>query len=748
MFYPDFFVKIGFMYIRKTKTSNSSTGEAYFTHRLVRGERIAGKVRQITVLNLGRNLAIKQDDWPLLCSRIEQILEPKQITLVVIECPVQIERAAQYYAGKLIASAPKLPEIDKSEQADKSVLASPDSSINSSIVNEVSSVKQTSTDFQEVDVNSLELTQPRSVGVEHVGLHAIKQLGLIEELTKLGINGTMRAGILGNLIGRMGHPDSEIATWDWLQKHSALGELIDVDFAAMSHMTLYRASDTLMQHHKEIEDFVFGSVKSLFNFEETVTLYDLTNTYFEGDADGNPDANVGRSKEKRTDCPLVTLGMVLDGSGFVRRSRTFKGNVSEGTTLPEMLAGLDAPPGAMVIMDAGIAIEANISWLIEHGYRYLVVRRAGARQFDESRAIEIETASNAAIRLQKELSVDGKEVLLHCHSEGREAKEIAMSALFCQRYEAGLQKIVDGINKPRPERCHDKLQERIEQLKQKSLGADQHFKLNIATDESGKMVTGFTWEKIPAESAIASNSGECLAEDGKVVLSPAKVRKAIAKSTKLCERYEAGLQKIADAINKAYPENQHDKLLMRIGKLKQKSMGSAQHFKLNLTTDESGKIATGLTWVKAPVEGTMATHPGVYCLRSNELEWDEEKLWRTYTMLTDIESVFRSLKSELGLRPVYHSNKDRVDGHLFITVLAYQLVQVLRVQLKQAGIDDSWKKLRDTLSIQRRNTTSMRRSDGRSIHIRKSTSAEPDLMEIYKALNLNSAPGGTVKLIS
>ena len=124
-------------------------------------------------------------------------------------------------------------------------------------------------------------------------------------------------------------------------------------------------------------------------------------------------------------------------------------NVSEGKTLPIMLAELGAPPGAMVIMDAGIAIEANITWLIEHGYRYLVVRRSGARQFEESSAIAIETASNATVKLQKEFSADGKEVLLHCHSEGREAKEIAMSAQFCQRYEAGLQKIVDGINKPR-----------------------------------------------------------------------------------------------------------------------------------------------------------------------------------------------------------------------------------------------------------------------------------------------------------
>jgi transposase len=164
--------------------------------------------------------------------------------------------------------------------------------------------------------------------------------------------------------------------------------------------------------------------------------------------------------------------------------------------------------------------------------------------------------------------------------------------------------------------------------------------------------------------------------------------------------------------------------------------------------DESGKLATGLTWNKVPVDGTMATHPGIYCLRSNETGWDEEKLWRTYTMLTDLESVFRSLKSELGLRPVYHSTEGRADGHLFITVLAYQAVQVLRTKLKKADIHDSWASLRDTLSVQRRVTASFRQRDGRTLNVRKSTVAEPDLMKIYLALETSHAPGGTKKLIS
>ena len=94
----------------------------------------------------------------------------------------------------------------------------------------------------------------------------------------------------------------------------------------------------------------------------------------------NSKVHRGHSKEKRSDCPLVTLGLVVDGSGFVRSSQTFAGNFAEAETLATMLTGLNAPPGALVVMDAGIASEANIDWLKSHGYRYLVVSCERTRQ--------------------------------------------------------------------------------------------------------------------------------------------------------------------------------------------------------------------------------------------------------------------------------------------------------------------------------------------------------------------------------
>ena len=328
------------MFIRQTRTNNKATGEGYFTFRLVRSERIGGRVRQITLLNLGRHFPIKQDDWPLLCVRIDQLLQPQQTMLLPLHCPDTLERTAVRIFGQLVANVPAKEEstteaINVTDSANVSS-ATPGAGTYVAIVVPQGSVP----DFHEVDIDSLQQSTPRSIGVEHVALQAMAQIGFVAKLTELGINGAMRAAILGNVIGRMAHPASERATWQWLQTESALGELLDVDFSAFSPMRLYRASDMLMHHREAIESHLFSSVQSLFCLEETVTLYDLTNTYFEGEAAANSKAKHGRSKEKRRDCPLVTLGLVLDGSGFVRRSKTFAGNVVEGATLETMLSGL------------------------------------------------------------------------------------------------------------------------------------------------------------------------------------------------------------------------------------------------------------------------------------------------------------------------------------------------------------------------------------------------------------------------
>ena len=128
-------------------------------------------------------------------------------------------------------------------------------------------------------------------------------------------------------------------------------------------------------------------------------------------------------------------------------------------------------------------------------------------------------------------------------------------------------------------------------------------------------------------------------------------------------------------------------------------------------------------------------------------------LWRTYTQLSQLESVFRSLKTDLGLRPVYHKVQrrvervERVEGHLFISVLTYHFVHTLRLQLKAEGIDDAWGTLCEALGTQQRLTTTLQRRDGRTVHVRKATRPEPHQQAIARILGLSANPGGTQRSV-
>lgn len=602
------------MYIRKTKTSTAVSGEAYYTFRLVSSERVGGKVRQRTRLNLGRNFPLPREQWPQLCARLEDILAG-QATLVPADS--EIEELSQRYAARLVVS---------SGQSDKGQ-ARPNVA------------------YQEIDVDSLQVLRPRTIGIEHVGLEAIRQLKLPGILAGAGFNGNQQAAAIGSIIGRMAAPGSELSTWRWLRERSGLGELIEFDYESMSLMQLYRVSDRLLRHQQQIEGALFSRVQDLFSLSTTITLYDLTNTFFEGRAAANKKARHGHSKEKRSDCPLVTLGLVLDGSGFVRHSRVFEGNIVEGTTLKVMLQELDAPSCALVIMDRGIATEENIEWLVSHNFRYLVVSREKIRDFDESQAVSIQSATGINIQIQRQVNEEGTEARLYCYSEQRARKDEAITTRFCKRFEDGLNKIATSLSKPR------------------------------------------------------------------------------------------GTKK-------------RDKVLARIGRLQEKSRGIGQHYHIDLTYDDKKDTVTALKWSQETKPGTQLSHPGVYCLRTNELEWDDEALWRTYTMLTDLEAVFRCLKSELGLRPIYHHKEERSDGHLFITVLAYQVVQFIRRKLRSNDVHESWSSLHHTLVVQQRVTVSFRQKDGRTLHVRKATVAEPHLKKLYDLLGLDATPGGIKKLIN
>ena len=604
------------MYIRRTTIHSRRTGEPYYTYRLVESVRSDGGVRQRTLLNLGRHFDVPREQWAPLAQRIEQLVHGQDDWLPVDLDP-QWEHAAQHYSALVVRAKARLDEGGSAQVAD----------------------------YQSVDVDSLELVRPRSVGVEHVALSALQQVGLDTKLEQLGFTGPQRAAAIGTIIARMVAPGSELFTHGWLGQHSGLGELIDYDFEALNLMQLYRASDQLLKHKEALEGFLYTRERSLFEFEEVITLYDLTNTFFEGTGKGNANAALGKSKEKRSDCPLVTLALVLDGSGFPKRSEVFAGNVSEPKTLAQMVGTLvekHTSPAPTVVLDAGIATEENIAWLVEHHYPYVVVSRKRHRQFNKAEAITVKDDGALNIQAQRVVNADTGEVELYCHSSQRQKKEQGIQELFTKRFEDALEKLASGLHKK-----------------------------------------------------------------GSV------------------KRY--------------------DKVLERVGRLKQKYSRAAQYYEVSVVHDEATGKASAVHWqrTQTPEEAL----PGVYCLRTNQDQWDEALLWRTYTMLTDLEAVFRSLKSELGLRPIFHHKTDRVSGHLFISVLAYHLVHTIRLQLKACEIHLSWEGVRRELEGQDRVTVELKRADGRTLHVRKTTRAEPRQRRIYDALGITDRPGQTEKTV-
>jgi transposase len=609
------------MFIRKVPHKNKKNRKQYHTYKLVESIRTERGPRQRDILNLGVDFDLPKQQWKDLANCIEGIITRQK---PLFDYPEEISKLAKKYARTIIRQ--QACAIDEGEDV--------------------------SPDYQVVDVNSVDNEEARTVGAEHVVYETIKELEIDRELRSLGLNRAQLAVALGVIAGRMIAPGSERATHHWLQNVTAIGELMGVDFSSVSLDSVYKASDVLLKNKEALEEHLRRTEGGLFALEEKIILYDLTNTFFEGTGKYNPKARYGsKSKEKRNDCPLVTLGLVLDMQGFPKKSRIFEGNISEPKTLEEMIKGLsggdingDCLFKPTIILDAGIATEDNIEWLKDKQYHYIVVSRKKKKAIpsDVSMVAVKEDDKKKTILVQAGLAENQEtdELELYCHSIDKEKKEESIKNMFQQRFEA---------------------------------------------------------ELLKARNALDLRNGT--------------------------KRYE--------------------KVIERIGRLKEKFKLVSHKYKVSIEKDSETDKAKNITWSLKKVEKTS----GVYCLRTNRKDLNEQQIWDIYTMLTDIEDAFRCMKSELGLRPIYHQKEARCDGHIFITVIAYHLLHTIRFKLRQRGVRFCWTTIRKQLSTQVRTTTTMKRKDNKVIYIRKSLKAEPSHQVIYDALNLTHKPGRIVKTI-
>lgn len=604
------------MFIRTKYKTDPFTKKSYASWQLVESIRTDRGPRQRILLNLGNDLRLQPKELKELANRIEEILSGQNSLFLPEQ---KIEKLAQMYAARLVKNLSQ-PAVHK----------------------ETASVPE----YVSINLKSVTHEEARTVGSEDLLLRIAKELKLPEKLSELHFSSKQIAVAIGSIIARAVFPASERATYSRLIHQSGLGELLEVDFNTTQLNHFYEISDQLLRHKDAIEQHIANQQQLLHRYTDTIVLYDLTNTYFEGQAKANTKAKFGVSKEKRSDCRLVTLGLVLNQEGFLNRSKFLEGNVSEPKSLKDAIEALSSAGDLFkptIVMDAGIATEDNLQWLRDNHYTYIV----SARQ--QAPALEIDgepvlVGNSTAYQVKvAELPVNNGEKWLYCESPAKEATASSMKTMFQQRFEAELKKLAAGLQKPQGRKKLHKVLERVGRLKEKHRSISGCYEITVVPSEDGLTTIRLDW--------------------------------------------------------KVLEERLEDKLT------------------------------------------------GRYYLRTNLIEQDAKGLWNLYNSIRTVEDAFRFMKSSLGMRPVYHQKEHRVDGHLWITILAYTLIQEILYRLRSKGITYSWETIRTHLNSRIRVTMRAQTASSNTIHLRTTTKAEQFHLEIYEALGFPTEILGARKTI-
>ena len=473
-------------------------------------------------------------------------------------------------------------------------------------------------------------------GPELVGMAAWRALGLSEKLAELGLNRRAVSIAQSMVINRLVEPLSEWALIEWLER-TALPECLNVRVTKTTKDRLYKTSDELLVHREKIEAHLRHEQAGWFGRRGSIVLYDVTNTHFEGLCAGNPKAARGKNKQKRNDCPQVAVGMAFNEYGLALAHEVFEGNMADANTLVQMLERLgraaEGPVRPVVILDAGIASEANLELLRQQGYAYLVNVTRGSR----TKYAEAFGGSDFA------------------PLPGREADQ---------------QVEVKSI--PHPE------------------------------VDSDRLVLCRSMKRREKERAMLSNAEE----------------RFLAETEALRQRIDHGRLKDAEKILKA------------IGRLMAKHPRVARFHEVEFV---NGAISVQRKGTKIDQAYERC---GDYVLRTDQ-QFQADELWTLYMTLLKAEAGFKMLKGTLGLRPNFHQKEHRVDGHIFISVLAYHLLCWIQNSLEVAGDTRTWRTIRRLLRTHCLLTTRLPLEDGRIISIRKASVPDEEQIQIYNMLRIN-----------
>jgi transposase len=325
------------------------------------------------------------------------------------------------------------------------------------------------------------------------------------------------------VIARLCEPSSELhIAEDWFRR-TALEDLLGLPAAKVNDDRLYRALDRLLPHKDALEMHLKERLGSLFKLEYDLLLYDVTSTYFEGQANGNPQAARGYSRDHRSDCKQVCIGLVVSREGFPLGYEVFAGNRRDSTTLQEVVKRMEeryGREGRIWAVDRGMIDATNLKWLKDRGSRYIVGTPKG-----ELKRFEQELLKGTWHEIREGLEVRSvsveaeSETFILCRSADRAAKEQAMRERFEQRIEKGLRAIVRGCEQ---RRCDlGVIERRIGRLLGKNPRAARLFSVEVGRDGSGRVVVTWSRKASALESAkrregcylLRSNISDWAAED-------------------------------------------------------------------------------------------------------------------------------------------------------------------------------------------------------------------------------------------
>lgn len=367
----------------------------------------------------------------------------------------------------------------------------------------------------EVDPSRVRVERLRAFGGPWLGRELLRQAGLdafLEENLEPGretVSWAVMAQVL--VLCRLLEPSSELHIAEHLYRHSALEDLLGVPAARVNDDRLYRALDRLLPHKAALEAHLKKRLGELFDLKYDLLLYDVTSTYFEGEAQANALAQRGYSRDGRSDCKQVCIGLVVSRDGMPLGYEVFAGNRHDSTTFEEIVTAMEARYGRadrIWVVDRGMVSEDHLEFLREGGRRYLVgTPKSQLKRFERALLAQDWETVREGLEVKKCPSPDGRETFILCRSADRREKEKAMHERFTQRIRDGLSKIAAACaRKPQNPLT---IAQRVGRLMGQNTRAAGLFIPEIQTRPDGGAT--LTWREIQAWRTWAQLSEGCYA---------------------------------------------------------------------------------------------------------------------------------------------------------------------------------------------------------------------------------------------